>query len=197
MADSAFGDVLKFGLIGVGAYLLYQAYLAANAPAAAATSTTPTTGGTPTTSTSTGSLDLNSLIAALQQIEGSGSSTAAAPGPVPPSSVVAVPNESQTASELIDLAGGANSLNVDQGNYYWGQGGGAALTPAQSSAVADAAGGDLPMSVNAYLGARLAAGVPATLPGLSGLGGVPLAVPLTFVYHQGRPLLIIPNRRSA
>ncbi len=230
MADNKVEDILIFGAVGVGLYLLYQAYVSANTPAG--TAAAPVT--------------LASLTQAIENAISGGTpaagaaSAAAAP---PPTNYTAVANESDTASALIDAAGGVNSLNVDQWNYYFYQLGGTVLTAAQSAAVATAAGGDSPMSVDAYLAALKAAGLPNTLSvtvsapteaqttasqagaatlatvdaaqnpypatspmgvawqashlpvsGTSGLGAVPVPVPLMFVYGPDkRPLLVIPH----
>ena len=195
-SSGGMGEILKWGLIIGGAYYLYQAYISsqtAAAPAAPAAGAAP-----PATSTTAPTFSLQNLITAIQDSLNSGgpSSGATAPAGSNPTPPAPVANEGQTASALIDAAGGANSFNVDQWNYYWGQLGGTVLTPAQSAAVATAAGGDNPMDVNAYLAARGTAGLPITLPGLSGLGAVPLPVPLTFIYGPDkRPLLLIPGGR--
>lgn len=203
MANSSgggMGEILKWGLIIGGAYYLYQAYVnsqaaaVAAAPAAGSTTASATT----TSSTTAPTFSLQNLITAIQDSLNSGAapSGTAAPVGAPSAPPAPVANEGQTASALIDAAGGANSFNVDQWNYYWGQLGGTVLTPTQSAAVATAAGGDNPMDVDAYLSARAAAGLPITLPGLSGLGAVPLPVPLTFIYGPDkRPLLLIPGGR--
>jgi len=200
-SSGGMGEILKWGLILGGAYYLYQAWVnsqAATAAAAAPAGTTTTPPATTTTSTTAPTFSLQNLITAIQDSlnssGGASSSGTTAPAGAPPAPPAPVANEGQTASALIDAAGGLNSFNVDQWNYYWGQLGGTVLTPAQSAAVATAAGGDNPMDVDAYLSARGAAGLPITLPGLSGLGAVPLPVPLTFIYGPDkRPLLLIPG----
>ena len=201
MAQSSggIGEILKWGLILGGAYYLYQAYVNSQATAAAAAApVTPATPATTTTSTTAPTFSLQSLITAIQDSLTTGASTSGTTAPVvaPPTAPAPVANESQTASAMIDAASGLNSLNVDQWNYYWGRLGGVVLTAAQSNAVATAAGGDNPMDVNAYISARGAAGLDTTLPGLSGLGAVPLPVPLAFIYGPDkRPLLLIPGGR--
>lgn len=198
-SSGGMGEILKWGLIIGGAYYLYQAYV--NSQAASAVAAAPVTGAvtpvatTTTTATTAPTFSLQNLITAIQDsLNSGGGAVTTAPVGAPPALPAPVANESQTASALIDAAGGLNSFNVDQWNYYWGQLGGTVLTPTQSAAVATAAGGDNPMDVDAYISARGAAGLPITLPGLSGLGAVPLPVPLTFIYGPDkRPLLLIPG----
>jgi hypothetical protein len=191
--DNTFGEVLKWGAIAVGAYLLWQYFTSSSASAAPAAA--PASGGTPATP-----ITLQSLIAAIEAAGTTAAATPPATGTVVavPTTFAPVANETALASALIDTAGGVNSLNVDQWNYYAYQLGSTVLTPTQSAAVATAAGGDNPMSVDAYIAARTAAGVPLSITGIAGLGAAPLPVPLMFTYGAGgRPVLLIPGTGRA
>jgi hypothetical protein len=174
--SSGVGEVVKWGAIGVGVYFLYRAFAS---------------------SSGSGGFSLASLAQAVTNAFGGGGSPAATTTPVvtttPPVTVTPVANESQTASALITAAGGVNSLDADQWNYYWSQISGVPQTadlfpPANRGAL---------MDVNAYITARSAAGLPTTLPGLSGLGAATLPIPLMFAYSRRdkRPLLILPGGR--
>ena len=169
------GTVLKWGLIGAAAYFVYQAWASSQASSAAAAPAPGTAPAPVTTST-------------LATVAGG----TAPPAPTTP--VVAGtgsnPAATTTAQALVNAAGGETQLTADEWNYYWTQLSGvnqtADLFPAGNRAAL--------MSVNDYIAARSAAGLPTTISGFSGLGVVALRVPLVFAYGADkRPLLVVPR----
>lgn len=90
------------------------------------------------------------------------------PGATPPAQTqvpvnpIATTSAVDPATALITQSGGNPNaqFNVDQWNYFTYQLGWPVLTPTQSGNVANAAGGDNPMSVGQYLTAMQAAGLP-------------------------------------
>jgi hypothetical protein len=149
------GDILKIGILGVGAYFLWQWWQGQAAPAASV----PSTGtGTPTT---TGS---NTLPVPVQTT----------PTPTPSSA-------NSLAAKLIQL-GGQGPMNADNWSYYFTQVNGAALTPAQfQSAFPAITASDRgsTMTAQQFVAALASAGLAAPAGyGLNGLGQVRVVVPI-------------------
>jgi len=165
--DNTFGEIIKWVLIGGAAYFLYNAWASSQTAAAAvAPAPTPTPAGTTTSGVTTTTPTV---------VAGTGSNPAPA---------------TTTAQGLTNAAGGQTQLTADQWNYYWGQVSGVP----QTTDLFPAGNRDALMSVDAYLAARTAAGLSATLSGFSGLGALPLPIPLVFAYGADkRPTLVIPR----
>lgn len=153
MASDSVGSIVKIALLGGAAYWAYTQFIA---PAAAA-----------------------AVAPAAPAAPAAGTTSGATIHPAVLPTFAPVANQSQTASALIDTAGG-NLFNVDQWNYFWAQLGGKPFTAEQTSAIETAAGGDNPMSVAAYLAAVGASGYTNVLTGMSGLGNGPRTVSVEF-----------------
>lgn len=162
MAQSGTGDILKFGLLAVGGYLLYnwwtssQAVAAANPPTAPVTPVPLPVASSPAASSGVPSIPVS-------------------PTPLPP---VTLPGPSlQPLSAALQSAAGAGSttLNADQWSYYFTSLNGAALSPAQFSAAFPGLTATNRGSYTAQQFVAALAGAGLTAPagyGLNGLGQV-------------------------
>lgn len=133
------GDIIKYGLLAVGGYLLYEYFFGVVAPTAAASATT-----IPSNSVSN-----SGQPGVTQNTGGSATNTELGPGNdiVPPTSTPSISLVSTSfQDQLSALANayvtqnGGTGLNVDQWNYYMMQLTGVTLSGAQGEQIIQALG---------------------------------------------------------
>lgn len=175
--SSGMGDILKYGLLAVGGYFLYNWWTSQSSTTATTTTTGGGTTSTGTTGTTTTTPQTTSTGTTTTTTPTTTTTTGSAGGAGSPTSV---------SQKLLALSGGVNSLNADGWSYYFTTvNGGVALTPSQfaqafPAITATDRGGT--MTAAAFVAALAAAGVAAPAGyGMNGLGQwkprVPIPVP--------------------
>lgn len=187
--DSGMGDLLKYGLLAVGGYLLYQNFIAT--PAAAVASTAPPATGS---TTGTSSLSLSDLVNAIKNAVTP--TPAATTTPPPASTTTASPAAAATLSAQLVTAAKDNTFfiaqngqgNADEWNFYLAQLRPPGLSADQFAAIfpgMTATDRGPVMSADAFVSKIQAGGV--------GLGAVQIPVPLMFS-NNGKRVIVWANR---
>jgi hypothetical protein len=152
--DNGMGEILKWGLIIGGGYLLYNYFIAPAATAATTPVTGTTTPPTGTTTTTTGS-----------------TTTTPTPGLVIPSTLTVTPGINQSLQGTVQLNGESVQLSIITGR-----------APATSGVIYNTSGTDITAQFTAAQQAQLVQAfllAPQTATGTSGLAALKLPVMLT------------------
>jgi hypothetical protein len=180
--DSGVGDVIKWGLILGGGYLLWVYYTnsqaAAAAAATAAAGTTSTTGSTDSTGTTSSSTTSGTT-------SSSSGSTTPTPGLVIPSNLVVAKTLNNSLTGTVQLNGESVPLSIITGN-----------SPATSGVIYNSGGTDITSQFTSAQQAQLVQAfllAPQSPSGTSGLGHV-FVLPRLYTAGTGRR---IPGRIGA